>query len=39
MHVAVAFDFGQGPELGQDWFELGSKEAYGSWKVVASEGC
>ncbi|KAG8074730.1 hypothetical protein GUJ93_ZPchr0006g42596 [Zizania palustris] len=39
MRVAVASDSGQEPELGQDWFDLGSRGVYGSWMVVASAGC
>lgn len=35
--MAVVSDSVQGPELGQDWFELGSKEVQSSW-TVASEG-
>lgn len=37
--AAAAFDSGQGPEPGQDWFEIGSMEVVGSWTVVASADC
>jgi len=37
--AAAAFDSGQAPEPGQDWFEIGSMEVVGSWTVVASADC